>query len=119
MGIIVRCPFENCHHDVCELLLWHHLHLLSVFDMVLCVRIKCSFECSSESHAYLVNLFLLHRGTANPAVKPGLAAEFRLIVWLKSLVIRFFGYVFFYHFLMATKTKDVQCLLLNKQETIH
>lgn len=38
-------------------------------------------------------MFFFHRGTANPAVKPGLAAEFRLIVWLKSLVFRCFGYV--------------------------
>lgn len=30
-------------------------------------------------------------GTANPAVKPGLTAEFRLFVWLKSVVFRCFG----------------------------
>lgn len=30
-------------------------------------------------------------GTANPAVKPGLAAEFRFFVWLKSVIFRCFG----------------------------
>lgn len=30
-------------------------------------------------------------GTANPAVKPGLAHEFRFFVWLKSLIFRCFG----------------------------
>lgn len=30
-------------------------------------------------------------GTANPAVKPGLASEFQLFVWLKNLVFRCFG----------------------------
>lgn len=32
-------------------------------------------------------------GTANPAVKPGLAQEFRFFVWLKSVIFRCFGYV--------------------------
>lgn len=31
-------------------------------------------------------------GTANPAVKPGLAHEFRFFVWLKNAVFRCFGY---------------------------
>lgn len=30
-------------------------------------------------------------GTANPAVKPGLAHEFRFFVWLKNLIFRCFG----------------------------
>lgn len=30
-------------------------------------------------------------GTANPAVKPGLAHEFRLFVWLKNSLFRCFG----------------------------
>lgn len=30
-------------------------------------------------------------GTANPAVKPGLATEFNLFVWIKNLVFRCFG----------------------------
>lgn len=30
-------------------------------------------------------------GTANPAVKPGIADEFRFFVWLKSLVFQCFG----------------------------
>ena len=30
-------------------------------------------------------------GTANPAVKPGIADEFRLFVWLKNIVFRCFG----------------------------
>ncbi|XP_055320204.1 solute carrier family 12 member 8 [Sitodiplosis mosellana] len=40
---------------------------------------------------FLVFLTWFYVGTANPAVKPGLASEFRLIVWLKSLIIRCFG----------------------------
>lgn len=30
-------------------------------------------------------------GTANPAVKPGIADEFRFFVWLKSVVFACFG----------------------------
>lgn len=30
-------------------------------------------------------------GTANPAVKPGIADEFRFFVWLKSVVFQCFG----------------------------
>lgn len=40
----------------------------------------------------VVFLVWFYVGTANPAVKPGLAAEFRLIVWLKGLVNRCIGY---------------------------
>lgn len=32
-------------------------------------------------------------GTANPAVKPGLTAEFNFFGWLKSVIFRCFGYV--------------------------
>lgn len=39
----------------------------------------------------VVFLVWFYVGTANPAVKPGLAAEFRLFVWLKGLVFRCFG----------------------------
>lgn len=31
-------------------------------------------------------------GTANPAVKPGIADEFRFFVWLKSIVFQCFGW---------------------------
>lgn len=40
-----------------------------------------------------VLLVWFYIGTANPAVKPGLAHEFRLIVWLKGLVLKCFGYI--------------------------
>lgn len=30
-------------------------------------------------------------GTANPAVKPGLTAEFNFFAWLKSVIFRCFG----------------------------
>lgn len=39
----------------------------------------------------VVFLVWFYVGTANPAVKPGIAAEFRLFVWLKGLVFRCFG----------------------------
>lgn len=39
----------------------------------------------------VVSLVWFYIGTANPAVKPGLAHEFRLIVWLKGLIFRCFG----------------------------
>ncbi|CAD7077678.1 unnamed protein product [Hermetia illucens] len=41
----------------------------------------------------IVTVFIVwfYVGTANPAVKPGLTAEFRLFVWLKSIVFRCFG----------------------------
>lgn len=41
----------------------------------------------------LVTVFIIwfYVGTANPAVKPGLAHEFRFFVWLKSAIFRCFG----------------------------
>ena len=41
----------------------------------------------------MVTVFVLwfYVGTANPAVKPGLAHEFRFFVWLKNAVFRCFG----------------------------
>lgn len=39
----------------------------------------------------VVFLVWLYVGTANPAVKPGLAHEFRFFVWLKSIIFRCFG----------------------------
>lgn len=39
----------------------------------------------------VVFLVWFYVGTANPAVKPGLASEFQLFVWLKNLVFRCFG----------------------------
>lgn len=39
----------------------------------------------------VVSLVWFYIGTANPAVQPGLAHEFRLIVWLKGLIFRCFG----------------------------
>lgn len=42
----------------------------------------------------IVSLIWFYVGTANPAVKPGLAAEFRLFVWARGIVFRCFGYVF-------------------------
>lgn len=39
----------------------------------------------------VVFLIWFYVGTANPAVKPGLAAEFRLFVWLKGLIFQCFG----------------------------
>lgn len=43
--------------------------------------------------ACLVVVFLVwfYVGTANPAVKPGLAHEFRFFVWLKGVIFRCFG----------------------------
>lgn len=43
--------------------------------------------------ACLTAIFLvwLYIGTANPAVKPGVAAHFRFMHWLKSVVMRCFG----------------------------
>lgn len=41
----------------------------------------------------LVTVFVIwfYVGTANPAVKPGMANEFQFFVWLKSVVFRCFG----------------------------
>lgn len=65
---------------------------MCTYEMFICMFIE------SIAIVLICWWFSLRRGTANPAVKPGLAAEFRLIVWLKSIVIRCFGYVFFYQF---------------------
>lgn len=39
----------------------------------------------------IVLVVWIYVGTANPAVKPGLASEFQFFVWLKSIVFRCFG----------------------------
>ena len=39
----------------------------------------------------VVFVIWLYVGTTNPAVKPGLAQEFRFFVWLKSVIFRCFG----------------------------
>jgi solute carrier family 12 (potassium/chloride transporters), member 8 len=39
----------------------------------------------------LVFVVWFYVGTANPAVKPGIADEFRFFVWLKSVVFQCFG----------------------------
>ncbi|CAG9855522.1 unnamed protein product [Phyllotreta striolata] len=39
----------------------------------------------------VVFLVWLYIGTANPAVKPGLASEFRFFPWIKTLVLRLLG----------------------------
>lgn len=41
-----------------------------------------------------VFLVWLYVGTANPAVKPGLAAEFHFFRWLKNVFFRCIGYVY-------------------------
>lgn len=41
----------------------------------------------------IVLLVWFYVGAANPAVKPGLASEFRFFVWLKSVIFRCFGWV--------------------------
>lgn len=38
-----------------------------------------------------VFLVWLYIGTANPAVKPGLASEFRFFKWLKTVILRCMG----------------------------
>lgn len=40
-----------------------------------------------------VFLVWLYIGTANPAVKPGLAAEFHFFKWLRYLILRCCGYI--------------------------
>lgn len=69
------------------------MHRFGILNVVLCVSGILNFEenvCYSNVRE-LIRIF--SSGTANPAVKPGLAAEFRLVVWLKGLVIRCFGFV--------------------------
>lgn len=39
----------------------------------------------------VVFLIWFYVGTANPAVKPGLASEFSLFVWIRGVVFRCFG----------------------------
>lgn len=43
----------------------------------------------------VVFLVWLYVGTANPAVKPGLAAEFHFLRWLKNAILRLCGLVIF------------------------
>lgn len=46
------------------------------------------YALASLTAVFLVWLYI---GTANPAVKPGVAAHFRFVRWLKSVVMRCFG----------------------------
>ncbi|KAF2883023.1 hypothetical protein ILUMI_23161 [Ignelater luminosus] len=53
----------------------------------------------------VVFLVWLYIGTANPAVKPGLAADFNFFRWLKSVLLRCFGRRFYeYERIVVTPT---------------
>lgn len=60
----------------------------AIFKIVIMMLVNTYYGATCICVVFLVWFYV---GTANPAVKPGLAAEFRLIVWLKGLVNRCFG----------------------------
>lgn len=60
----------------------------AILKIVIMMLVNTYYGATCIGVVFLVWFYV---GTANPAVKPGLAAEFRLIVWLKGLVFRCFG----------------------------
>lgn len=60
----------------------------AVIKIVIMMLVNWYYGATCIGVVFLVWFYV---GTANPAVKPGLASEFRLFVWLKSLVFRCFG----------------------------
>lgn len=65
-----------------------------VFDIQAILKVLIMFLVNwyySITCLAVVFLVWFYVGTANPAVKPGLAAEFRFFVWLKGVIFRCFG----------------------------
>lgn len=60
----------------------------TVIKIVIMMFVNTYYGVACIGVVFLVWFYI---GTANPAVKPGLAHEFRLIVWLKGLLFRCFG----------------------------
>lgn len=60
----------------------------AIIKIVIMMLVNSYYGATCIGVVFLVWFYV---GTANPAVKPGLAAEFRLFVWLKNLVFRCFG----------------------------
>lgn len=59
--------------------------ILKIFIMIL---VNWYYAFIAMTAVFLIWFYV---GTANPAVKPGLAHEFRFFVWLKNIVFRCFG----------------------------
>lgn len=64
--------------------------LLGALTKIL-IMLLVNWVYAIASIAFVVILWF-YVGTANPAVKPGLAQEFRFFDWIKSTIFRCFGY---------------------------
>ncbi|KAL3289551.1 hypothetical protein HHI36_022968 [Cryptolaemus montrouzieri] len=65
---------------------------LSLFGAVLKILIMILVNWAYAVTCIMVVFFVwLYIGTANPAVKPGLAAEFRFLKWIKIILLRCLG----------------------------
>lgn len=62
----------------------------AVIKVIIMLLVNWYYAITSIVVVFLIWFYV---GTANPAVKPGLAAEFRLFVWARGIVFRCFGYV--------------------------
>lgn len=60
----------------------------AIVKVTIMLLVNWYYAISSIAVVFLIWFYV---GTANPAVKPGLAAEFRLFVWFRSVVFRCFG----------------------------
>lgn len=60
----------------------------AIIKILIMLLVNSYYAIFSIAVVFLVWFYV---GTANPAVKPGLAAEFSLFVWIRSVVFRCFG----------------------------
>lgn len=80
----------------------------TILKIVIMMLVNTYYGAACICVVFLVWFYI---GTANPAVKPGLAHEFRLIIWLKGLVFRCFGLVVL--FIIRIKTSVLNAFFFN------
>lgn len=81
----IHSKTKNWYSSLCNRWLSLFGAVLKIFIMFL---VHWAYAIACILAVFLVWLYI---GTANPAVKPGLAAEFRLLKWLKTVLLRCFG----------------------------
>lgn len=83
--IPIHSKTKNWYSNLCNR--WASL-FGAIIKVVIMLLVNWYYAITSIAVVFLIWFYV---GTANPAVKPGLTAEFRLFVWLRSVVFRCFG----------------------------
>lgn len=83
--IPIHSKTKNWYSNLCNR--WASL-FGAVVKIIIMMLVNWYYALSCICVVFLVWFYV---GTLNPAVKPGVAAEFRLFVWLKSVAFRCFG----------------------------